>query len=106
MSKHTPGPWRKCGGMTPNFIAIAANKDEYIVFQMADKNCDVENGKPIKAPAYETQRVNAQLIAAAPELLEVLEEVLELLEWDESNSPEEKVYDKAMRIIRKAKGEN
>lgn len=72
MSKHTPGPWRKCGGMTPRYTAIQSSGG-FIVFQMADSGTDKEHGRQIAAPDMDTQQANACLIAAAPELLEALQ---------------------------------
>ena len=71
MSKHTPGPWRRCGGFTPAYCAIHSN-DGYIVFGLADPGAHTEQGQPIKAPDTDTQHANARLIAAAPDLLEAL----------------------------------
>lgn len=78
MSEHTPGPWRKCGGYTPKFVAIDSN-DGYIVFQMADHIVDKEHGKEIRAPEYETQQANARLIAASPELLAACKQAADLI---------------------------
>jgi len=73
MSKHTPGPWTVGG---PNRVGeealgIIEGKDKYVV---ADVWADVEE---LDA------RANANLIAAAPELLEKLSEAVELLEVDD-----------------------
>jgi len=76
MSKHTPGPWKKCGGATPHFCSVHS-KSGYIVFGMADHQYDKEQGKKIKAPDMWEQQANARLIAAAPELLEALKEAIE-----------------------------
>ena len=73
--KHTPGPWRKCGGATPHYTGIHS-KAGYIVYGMAD-NCDTEHGKPIKCPGFDEQRANARLIAAAPEMLELLKLIVD-----------------------------
>lgn len=76
MSKgHTPGPWRKCGGYTADYIAVSSN-DGYIVYGMADHDSQTELGKPIEAPDYPTQQANARLIAAAPDLLNALQDML------------------------------
>ena len=74
MSKHTPGPWRRCGGFTPAYCAIHSN-DGYIVFGLADPGAHTEQGQPIKAPDTDTQHANARLIAAAPDLLEALKKL-------------------------------
>jgi hypothetical protein len=80
---HTPGEWRRCGGMTPEYMAIHSEHG-YIIFGMANHAQTKEHGKPIAAPTWEAQRVNARLIAAAPQLLrevaapQLLREVAEL----------------------------
>lgn len=77
---HTPGPWRKCGGMTPKYCAITS-ADGYIVFGMADAVCDREgNGNRIKAPDMDTQQANARLIAAAPDFFAAASSLVEA--WD------------------------
>lgn len=82
MIQHTPGPWRKCGGSTPAYTSIYANRG-YIVWQMADGYAHKENGKGIQSPDYEEQAANARLIAAAPDLLAACNDLLDMLEeWD------------------------
>ena len=78
-TQHTPGPWEVCGGYTPHFIGIKSGEG-YIVFSMADKSKTFENGKLIKAPNYDTQRANADLIAAAPALLSALQNLSSAIE--------------------------
>ena len=107
MSKHTPGPWRVCGGMTPKYTGIVSDKG-YIVFEMGDYSQQYENDSTVEAPGYIEQRANADLIAAAPELLEALEELMGSYksslsdrlkaEWFEE-------YRKAEAAVKKAKGE-
>ena len=50
-----------------------------------------------------TVREILPIIAAAPELLEALEQVTELFQWSESGSAEERAYDVARAAIAKAK---
>ena len=73
--KFTKGPWRKCGGATPAYIAVHSARG-YIVFGMADSDVHTEglNKKPIKAPDMWEQQANARLIAAAPQLYDALKE--------------------------------
>lgn len=61
-SKHTPGPWESFGG--PDFCITDSNGAS--VAQLWNKYEDYF--KP-----YEESEANARLIAAAPEMLEVLE---------------------------------
>jgi hypothetical protein len=94
MTTHTPGPWHVHTNIgrkgetgviadgAPCIIAIMGNQKEW--------------------PA-ETAN-NAQLIAAAPELLEALEEALSVMgEWGEDGDPE--WAEQARAAIAKAKGE-
>ena len=104
MSKHTPAPWKVCGGMTPHFKTITSPQG-YIVFSMADHYRHTEHGKTIKAPDYDTQKANARLIAAAPELLEALGAIL--ASYDSGTRSVhtgifEAIYPKALRAIKKA----
>lgn len=50
-----------------------------------------------------TVREILPIIAAAPELLEALEQVTELFQWSESGGAEERAYDVARAAIAKAK---
>lgn len=98
VSKHTPGPWELCGGYTPAYSAITSN-DGYIVFGMADASNHTEHGRPIKAPGVETQRANARLIAAAPELLNMLKVCAKIVTADGYT-----IGDEAAALIAKAEG--
>jgi len=79
-AKHTPGPWALQGNSTviaPNMPRIKYGKHEeyeraYIVCQ-PDLYTDPEWGG-------EEKRANARLIAAAPEMLEALQESVQLFE--------------------------
>jgi hypothetical protein len=110
-TKHTAGPWVKCGGATPHYVAVHS-ADGYIVFGMADADVDTEGAarRPIKAPDMWKQQANARLIAAAPEMFEALREVVR---WngmrgdgDELLPPEKQDPEiaAAMRAIAKAEG--
>jgi hypothetical protein len=85
MSKHTPGPWT-VGGPTGYFYQLEINPSIGKVYGA---------GEELKA--------NARLIAAAPELLEVLEELMSMRSkcyipisplWD----------DKARAVLARVKG--
>lgn len=74
MSDHTPGPWKVIGSLRDTPITIITEegtieKEDYIEIGTADTWCG-------RAEA------NARLMAAAPELLEVLREL-----HDEQNGP-------------------
>ena len=93
-SKHTPGPWCISRDGTPDYAP------QYTVY-------DEEPGDRV-ATAFVSE-ANAALIAAAPELLEALEEAhnaLELFASDESQSGQIAVFAvmKARAAIAKASG--
>ncbi len=98
---HTPGPWKihfydditKC----PMTVDHAEGEPswEYLQFQIATKQADrfaevivgevqarnAQNGGWPTVNDWDECRANARLIAAAPEMLEALEEALELLTY-------------------------
>ena len=109
---HTPGPWDwESEGDGENYAS-----DPYVYTQ----NADHRDGKhPLIALCYvptslrnryygvdvDSEEVaNARLIAAAPELLEVLEDVLESWKYRESVEVAWKLFDLAKQTIAKAKG--
>ena len=53
--------------------------------------------------SQQEQEANARLIAAAPDLLKALEQILDLFEWSESGGEHEAAYDSARKAIAKAK---
>ena len=94
--KHTPGPWKVYSPeITSGWgICVGANND--ILFQL--------KGRGNK----EKKIANAQLIAAAPDLLEALQEALD--DWDDTHFNNEFPYriaweDKARAAIAKALGQ-
>lgn len=90
----TPGPWHR----SPNGDYITDNNNCYVV-QVTGAS---ELAKPIA-------HANARLIAAAPELLEVLERLIERIDINgglgEYKGGKAFILDDARNIIRKAKGE-
>jgi hypothetical protein len=85
--KHTPGPWK-----------IEAER-AYIQIMPTDNVAICELGRRGN-PALDL--ANANLIAAAPELLEALEDAERVLEWGE---PEPKpILERVRRVIAKARG--
>lgn len=70
-TKHSPTPWKLCGGYTPKYAAITSAHG-YIVFGMADHATDRECGKPIDAPDSDEQRANAEFIVRAANSFEEL----------------------------------
>lgn len=115
---HTPGPWKVEHDDTPwtegdaeiaqaeglpfgstliLFSIIGGLEDEVVArceFGMGDKHEDQER-----------QRANARLIAAAPEMLEALGELVASLDWEEKRSGRTYAgYENAKAAIAKATG--
>lgn len=92
--KHTPAPWFITGSMTKYVEARIPGRMIQEVAACGPTAADDGYGAQ--------QMANARLIAAAPELLEALESVLEnCLDSDGLAA----AYEKARTAIRKAKGE-
>ena len=68
--KHTPGPWK----VDPNYPHDI--QTESGVIEIATTSIALSGGLPAK---YEDRKANARLIAAAPELLEALQDAVEYL---------------------------
>ena len=84
MSKHTEGPWKH----STTYSVYGQNKMVASVYG-DDPECKPDD----------RLKANATLIAAAPELLEALEEVIAI------SDRKHDVWDKAKQAIAKAKGE-
>lgn len=109
MDKYTPGPWEaeRHGAV----VAEVAGRRRQVACAQGDA---VMHGDT-ETDVIELQRANAQLIAAAPELLESLGDALEEMEndtcvecgqqWDECECPNGDWWRKARGAIAKAKGE-
>lgn len=104
-SKHTPGPWKYKHGLTYFTKRGQLVKTELVTGVngewVAAVILDHEAGLPTKV-----QESNARLIAAAPELLEALEHLIETLDNISSSSVECWTPDaeRARAAITKAKG--
>jgi len=82
-TKHTPGPWKVVGESTLNIISYHIPKGRKICSLLSQSTEDFKN---------------AALIAAAPEMLEMLETIL--------NETDDAVWvSKIESILNKAKGE-
>ncbi len=75
MSKHTPGPWRV--GLADDTVVTTQDGDEIVLVQG-------DYGDPTAWPVMEA---NARLIAAAPELLEALQGLLQLVDELRADDP-------------------
>jgi hypothetical protein len=94
-SKHTPGPW------TVHYLAGGGQRNI----------CDDANNTVIASlhtkwlgDHHDVQGANARLIAAAPEMLEVLENLARWVGGMASSRADDE-YEKILTIISKARGE-
>lgn len=105
MSKHTPGPW-----MLPHFANPESKCDCGYVLNEDYMGCIAEvkysvDGDQADNPPWPEAQANARLIAAAPDLLEALQELIAMDEaqvfvkdpWDAS-------FAKAKAAVAKARG--
>ena len=89
---HTPGPWaiEDCTPGESTGLRFAINSKDNVIARTTD--------------GWKEAQANARLIAAAPEMHEVLSELLDALEisknygWDEE-------YEKVRAVLAKVKGE-
>jgi hypothetical protein len=102
MSKHTPGPWYTAGTFRKVYVVAKEGEREVIVAN-SEYACTSSN--------LDEAEANARLIAAAPDLLEVLEWVTRLLgiHVDESHPAdmleERKAIKEVEALMAKVKGE-
>ena len=105
--KGTPGPWK----LMPFSDSLRIDSQGSIVAFGANKDnlCMVCQGEDLMAK-WEEERANAQLIAAAPELLEALQSLV--IDYDEfrfkthrHHHPQNPMMLKARKAIAKALGE-
>lgn len=89
--KHTPAPWH-VGDTNKNFDAIVYGADSLCI-----ANCTKVRGRSI-----EEEDANAQLIAAAPELLEALKSLVNA--HDTTCRSESIAITQARKAINKAEG--
>ena len=94
-STHTPGPWRMGRVQDPGNAAWYVTPQPKLLADVCVVEFDCDTARRI-----EEHEANARLIAAAPELLEVLEGIVTRKD-PEGFLPE---YDKARAAIAKAKG--
>jgi hypothetical protein len=91
--KGTPGPWLACeAGDYSDY------KGDCIVILGDDKRISVTLG------SHEESKANAALIAAAPELLDVLIEIKESIQYTPQCIRTTKALSKAQAVIEKALG--
>lgn len=93
-AKHTPGPWQACD---------VGDYSDY------DGRCRVILGNDLRIAVvlgdHDESAANARLIAAAPDLLEELEDMVSLVEYLMNDSYDNKETAEARAAIAKAKGD-
>ena len=104
MSKHTPGPWQILPEeVDKNYIRIRGTVwgGRYKVANVP--TCETTGHTKIDDRNVTETQANVQLIAAAPELLEALEDYVKVHEFlGHADRPH---YQAAIKAIAKAKGE-
>ena len=105
MSKHTPGPWTLGKGT----VRVRTEENEQGHTRLVAECYTTNQG--IRYPYdFEEREANARLIASAPELLDVLKDLLYDLDTVDSHALNETVLpiwediDRAKAIIAKAEG--
>ena len=99
MSAHTPGPWRIADDVYPSFLKVDGPSFKLSVVMWAT---DLDESD------YQSRLADLRLIAAAPELLEALIDVVaiaQLDKWDQAVSGRQSFLWNAKVAIAKAKGE-
>ena len=112
-TKHTPGPWKRQTGINaafpelPEIIQIVHERDDGGARYVCDLMPHVYETTP--DGLREELDANARLIAAAPEMLEALEQILDALEHEDSGKEPDEATDPMLGIaraaLRKARGE-
>lgn len=97
MLKHTPGPWR-IGNITGTVVADHSIPTDGRV--TGHNDTDYYGGHLIAESIW--RREDSELIAAAPELLEVVVEFIKYFD-DEVHSPD--FLENARKVVKKARGE-
>ena len=105
MSKHTPGPWAAVKPIAIDYRAMQIQTDESLIAVCC-------GGGPKRAISAPEERANARLIAAAPDLRAVAEQVINVLYEASGGKPEDlpeaeyELWNAARAAIAKAEGLN
>ncbi len=110
MSKHTPGPWfTDFDWQAPAIEAGTKSPYKYVALVTKDETTPV--AEVASAPLSEVQKANARLIAAAPDLLEMLKEAYNHLDycgfgdsWEREYAQKAKLDKRISAAIAKAEG--
>lgn len=85
MTKHTPGPWKYSNeSVDPNWFIVTAAGGNIVANVNCETGPDIPPLVSIKMPAL----ANAHLIAAAPDLLEALTNLLDMITDNRLHGPE------------------
>lgn len=111
-SKHTPGPWKVIDWLQGKIAVRGSPKDprQYRADTPQSRICEIfMNHQLGRNYSYtDEDRANARLIAAAPELLDALEEFMEIMDVGYGFPDREKLVSlfsiKAKMAIAKVKG--
>ncbi len=108
-SKHTPGPWTFDGRFCTNdgAVAVTAPHPELGKTRIAlvDIQCKAKRGHGWETPCPERD-ANAKLIAASPEMLEVLERFMHYHQTMIDLGGQKEPFDKQMiRVLAEMQGE-
>lgn len=102
-SKHTPGPWSV---ETRHIVhAILDTKGQEITFQDVSPQKDAGSITSRGRSPEETQ-ANARLIAAAPELLELADRMLEIIDYNRHKLNVSDFEKEIIAAIAKARGQS
>lgn len=96
--EHTKGQWFINADIHGQLYVEAENSDRPFI-------CDLQLGDEPNAEARAAILADARLIAAAPELLEALQGIIDIGKRDTTNPKYDGYYNAARAAISKAKGE-
>lgn len=96
MSKHTKGPWRVVEANTPGVLYVSGPAQTLTIITAA---IDLDFSDYVKRTS------DAHLIAAAPELLEALEEIMDGYLYGCAMEVKRENIERARAAITKARGE-
>lgn len=100
MSAHTPGPWVVAPGGIASSLANPGNYNDCSIVMRAD---DV-GGDVAWIPENGQRKSNAQLIAAAPELLILVRRFIDAARWDGWGEDDELMTAARLMVWRLSRG--